>query len=318
MGRIPLIAAGGVALFLLVGALTLWLNRDRGYDRGFDVAVAEPAYPERGPVVLFDEGHNNVHRVRATYRPFAQMLRNDGYEVRVSDEEITAETLTQAAVLVIAGARGANEGGDAQAFTDAEASAVSEWVLRGGSLLLATDHWPVGAAMAPLGERFGVEMSRGVVSDLAHAEPALSESHIVFTRESGLLLDHPISNGRTPSERVGRVLSFSGQSLRGPADATPLLRLADTARDAPPSEPRVERHGENARVSVTYGEPLPVAGWAQAVAVRFGRGRIVVLGDAGMLCADLDEGGGAIGMNRAGYDNRQFALNIMHWLSHLV
>jgi hypothetical protein len=318
MTRNKLIAAGGVALFLLVGVLTLWLNRDRGYDAAFDTAVAEPAYAEGGPLVVFDEGHNNAHAIDGAYHPFAQLLRHDGYQVRASEDEITAETLAPAQVLVIVGARGSNDANDAAAFTAAEASAISEWVLRGGSLLLVTDHWPFGAAMAELGDRFGVEMSRGLAADAAHADPALGESHIVFSRENGLLLDHPITNGRNERERVERVLTFTGQAVRGPADATPFMRLAQTATNAPPSEPRIERRGEDVRVSMTYGEPVAVAGWAQGAAVRFGRGRVVVLGEMGMLRAAKERDGATIGMNHPGYDNRQLALNIMHWLSRLT
>lgn len=314
-----LIAGGALACAILLGALYLFAGRDRGYDPSFDTSVAAPAYARQGPVVLFDEGHRNVHLTRAGYRPFAQLLRRDGYDVRVSEAaEITAEALAPAAVLVIVGPRGANDANDAPAFSTAEASAIAEWVLRGGALLLITDHWPYGAAAAPLGERFGVEMSRGMTIDPAHADPELGESHIVFSRENGLLLEHPITTGRNDAERVERVLTFTGQSLRGPADATPFLRLASSAQDLPPGTPEVVRDGGDVRVNMTYGEPVSAAGWAQGVAVRFGRGRIVVLGETGMLRAYVDRGGHAIGMNHPGYDNRQLALNIMHWLTRLT
>ena len=316
--KLAWIAAAGAAGFLLAGALTFWLTRDRGYDPAFSTAVAEPAYRRGGPVVLFDEGHNNAYSVDSAYRPFARMLRHDGYLVRVSEGEISAATLAPAQVLVIVAARGSNDANDAAAFTNAEASAISEWVLRGGALLLITDHWPFGAAMAPLGERFGVRMSRGLAADAAHADAALGESHIVFSRENGLLGDHPITDGRNVGERIERVLTFTGQALRGPADAASFMRLSNTATNAPPAAPQVERRGRDVRMSMSYGEPAPAGGWAQGLAVRFGRGRIVVLADAGMLRAQIDRSGAAIGMNRPGYDNRQLALNIMHWLSRLT
>lgn len=53
--------------------------------------------------------------------------------------------------------------------------------------------------------------------------------------------------------------------------------------------------------------------------MKFGKGRVVALGEAAMLTAQL---GGAnqtpFGMNRPGTDDRQLALNIMHWLSKLI
>jgi hypothetical protein len=50
-----------------------------------------------------------------------------------------------------------------------------------------------------------------------------------------------------------------------------------------------------------------------------GRGRLVVLGEAGMLSAQVirypDGHEMKMGMNVPGTDDQQFALNVMHWLS---
>ena len=65
-------------------------------------------------------------------------------------------------------------------------------------------------------------------------------------------------------------------------------------------------------------------GKAQALAMRVGKGRIVVLGEANLLSAqiirytDREPRDMRIGMNVAGNDDRQFALNIFHWLSGLL
>ena len=48
------------------------------------------------------------------------------------------------------------------------------------------------------------------------------------------------------------------------------------------------------------------------------RGRMVILGDAGMLRAQVDSRGTRVGMNASGFDNRQLAINIMHWLSRVL
>ena len=64
-----------------------------------------------------------------------------------------------------------------------------------------------------------------------------------------------------------------------------------------------------------------------AHAVPTGKGRVVVLGEAAMISAQIIKGPAAqllgvdelrMGMNRKGIDNRQLALNIMHWLSRLL
>ena len=69
---------------------------------------------------------------------------------------------------------------------------------------------------------------------------------------------------------------------------------------------------------MTYGDPVSAKGRAQGVALEVGQGRVVVLGEAGMLSAQRDRRGSPVGMNFPGYDNRKFALNIMHWLSRLL
>ena len=131
-----------------------------------------------------------------------------------------------------------------------------------------------------------------------------SPSFIVYTRESGRLADHPVTRGRNESERVNKVIAFTGQSLKGPADSFAFMKLADTAKDGMPG------------VNIN---PVSAAGRSQGIAMKFGKGKVIVLGEAGMLSAQVV---GAqrmkFGMNRPGIDNRQLALNIMHWLSGLL
>ena len=55
----------------------------------------------------------------------------------------------------------------------------------------------------------------------------------------------------------------------------------------------------------------------QGLALTFGKGRVVVMGEAAELSAQLI-GTERFGMNTPGLDNRQLALNIMHWLSGLL
>jgi hypothetical protein len=64
---------------------------------------------------------------------------------------------------------------------------------------------------------------------------------------------------------------------------------------------------------------VPAESYAQGFALTHGRGRIVVVGDAAMLTAQLRRFDGlSIGMTTRGYDNRQLALNIMHWLTRVI
>jgi hypothetical protein len=193
------------------------------------------------------------------------------------------------------------------AFTDAESDAVRDWVRSGGALLLIADHAPMGAANQVLAQRFGVDMSKMFTIDAENSDKAAQNpSFIIYTRESGRLVDHPVTRGRNASERINKIIAFTGQSLKGPAASVAFMKLADTATDAMP--------GVNQN-------PISAAGRAQGIALKFGKGRVVILGEAGMLTAQV-VGSGAqqvkFGMNRAGIDNRQLALNIMHWLSGIL
>jgi hypothetical protein len=308
----------GVLVVFALAALLVLRNREQPYDRSFDSGVNEPAYRAGGPTVLYDEGHRNTHTTTSGYKPLAELLRNDGYALRITRQVLTPRELEGIAVLILALAQGANDTNDDPAYSDAEVAAIDAWVRGGGSLLLVTDHWPYGSSVAPLARRFGVEMGAGMVEDTVHHEPERGESHLVFSEENGLLGDHAIIRGRNDAERVRRVLTFTGTSMHGPAAAVPLLRLSAVATERPPGAARAERSGGDLRVFMEYGAPSPAAGRAQGLALAVDKGRVVVLGEAGMLRAQRTRRGDQVGMNVPGYDNRQLALNIMHWLSRAL
>jgi hypothetical protein len=295
-----------------VAAVVLLRNREQPYDRSFDSRVTNPAYRGNGPVVLYDEGHNNAHTTGTGYKPLADLVRNDGYTLGVSQQPITRETLNGVNVLVVAVARGANDTNDSSAFSEAEAAVIEEWVSGAGALLLVTDHWPFGSADAPLARHLGVSMGAGFVEDSIHYDKQRGLSHIVFSADNGLLRDHPIVRGRNATERVRRVLTFTGQSVRGPADAVSFLTLSNSGTERPPGPAKAERVGGDTRVSMEYCDPVSAVGGSQGLAVEMQSGRIVVLGEAGMLRAQRDRNAGLVGMNAPGYDNKQLALNIMH------
>jgi hypothetical protein len=284
-------------------------------DSRFDTSVARPAYTGDGPRVLFDEGHHNVHRARKSYRPFVQLIESDGYRVAQSTSEIGAAALAGFDVFVIAAALGDNDVNDEPAFEETECDAVRDWVAGGGALLLVVDHFPVGDANERLAARFGVQLQKGAAEDSVHFEPAFDPTHIVFSRENGGLGAHPIVDGRDAATKISRVLTFTGTAVYAESPAVGFLTLTKSAYARPP-QPIVERSGDDVIVQVGYGDPVAIPGWSQGLAMEFGKGRVVVLGEAAMLTARLHRfDGRPIGMNTPGYDNRQLALNIMHWLT---
>jgi len=288
-------------------------------DPNFNTVVAHPAYANEHPRVLFDEAHNNIHKTRGLYKPFADLIANDGYRVTPNKEKFSAQMLSGYEILVIANALGTNDSNDSSAFTARECDAVRDWVTTGGALLLITDHFPTGAAAAHLAKRFGVEMSKGMTFDSLHFDQASGDdTQLEFTRANGLLTKHAITEGRNEAERLNRLVTFTGQSLRAPDGGVALMNLSDAAVDRSATV-KVEKSGGDTRVIINYGAPVSAAGRAQAVALEHGQGRVVVLGEAAMLTAQLDgRTKKPFGMNVAGIDNRQFALNLMHWLSRLL
>ena len=315
-------------------------------DPNFDAKVARPAYTKSHPKILFDEAHNNFHTSTGRYQAFAVLMTNDGYSVTPNKEKFGRKALDGYDVLVVANALGAERQNMPEAsrpaFTVEECDAVRDWVRSGGSLLLIADHAPFGAAAEMIAQRFGVEMSKGHTSDPANYDTETGNmSFLVFTHTNNLISEHPITRGRDATERINRVITFTGQSLKGPAGSVAFLRLSDTAidlnrqaRDDTGGARPIERLPDGtplppgARVrSSSGGAGTPAAGRSQALAFDFGKGRVVVLGEAAMISAQVVRGPAAqligreefqMGMNRKGIDNRQLALNIMHWLSRLL
>jgi hypothetical protein len=308
-------------LVLMTAAATAFAQQIA--DPDFDASVKVKTYGAKDhPRVAIDEAHHNFHTMDGRYKPLADLLTNDGYEVAANKEKFQPQTLRSLRVLIVANAEDEAEGEETSgpAFTDAECDIVRDWVSDGGALLLVADHAPFGAAAASLARQFGVSMGKGFVFDVVDFDT--SPSNIVF-RDKGLG-DHPILRGRNPNERIRKVVTFTGQSLSVPGIGVPLLKFGPTSHEAE-SRAELELALEASRVpgaaSTSLRHATPAAGRAQAVALVFGKGRVVILGEAAMLTAQVSKSTDPsapdhkFGMNAPGNDDRQFALNILHWLS---
>lgn len=315
MKRVIVIACMLVVLAPVVLSAIEVVNAQRA-DYGWRPPAAPPTFTAAQPVVVVDQAHNNSSTagVFGRYWPFAQLLRADGYSVRKGTQPFARKSLHAARVLVIVNASGAAKPqflginlpsrteGDrgAPAFTDAEIRAVQDWVARGGSLLLIADHAPFGAASAAMARAFGVTLHGGFVE-----VPDEQSDPLLFSRENHRLGDHPIVTGASARAAVRRVQTFTGESLDGPPGASVLLRLpAGAIEYMPPA-------GGSGNLV-----PQP-AGTAQGVAFTYGQGRVVVLGEAAMLTAQVSRRV-RFGMNSPGNDNRQFTLNLLHWLTRAL
>lgn len=281
-------------------------------DPDFNTKIERPAYTKKHPRVMFDEAHFNVHTTGTGYQAFAEMTTNDGYQITPNKDRFNRKMLRGFQVLVIANALGAANPDDPDAarpaFTEEECDAVRDWVRSGGALLLITDHEPAASAAENLAIRFEVGTSKNFAVDKSNYFTRTGwAGNLVFSRDKGLLAEHPIINGRDAAERINRVLTFGGQSLAVSTNGTAFLKLSGTAKTL-----------------FTYPArqvEISAANRAQGIAVKYGGGRVVVMGEAGMLSAQILREGQAsypFGMNVPGFDNRQPALNIMHRLSGLL
>ena len=309
MKKFGIILGAVIALAALAAGGTAFFTAQRA-DYGWSPGVATPTFSTARPVVLFDEAHHNASSIgfSGRYWPFGRLLRADGFAVTRGRREFSRSSLQGVAVLVIANASGApkpqmfglnlpsrtdRKRGD-PAFTPEEIRVVHDWVAAGGSLLFIADHAPFGQAASGLADALGVTMHRGFVE-----VPGELSDPLLFSSANGRLGDHPIIRGDGPATALSRVMTYTGQSLDGPPDATILLRLPANAVEAVP------------RDDTLVEAP---AGAAQGLAFAWGRGRVVVLGEAGMLTAQVFRGQ-RYGLNAPDNDNRQLVLNAMHWLA---
>ena len=283
-------------------AFPLPVAAQQAVDTSFHPRVERATYPAgAGPLVLFDAAHNSMHSVDRSFRPFAELLRLDGYRVEPLGTKLTADSLARADILVMVNVLAAGNVGNwklptPSAHTPEEIEAVRRWVNDGGSLLLVADHMPFPGATRELAREFGFDFVNNFAIDTATWDP------IVFRRNDGSLNAHAITDG------IDSIATFTGQAFRA-ADSTitPLLVFG----------PGITTY-EPTTAWEFDGVPAGTAtGMLQGAARAVGAGRVVVLGEAAMLTAQVaGPERRPMGMNApvAG-QNQRFVLNVMHWLA---
>ncbi len=298
--------------FLLLVCFSLTVHAQQVPDPDFKPKIEKPAFAEgKGAVVLLDEAHFNFHTASGRYQTFADLLRRDGYVVNASKEKFSKDSLKTGKILVIANALNESNKDDwsppnPSAFTDEEVAAVREWVNKGGALLLIADHLPFPGAADKLASAFGIHFNNGYAR-----EPKESPGPLAFDLKKGSLLAHPITKGRSETEKIDSVATFTGSAFQIDK-GDPILKFSD---DAEAVMPKV--FGE----AFTKDTPkTPIKGWLQGATLKVGKGRVAVFGEAAMFSAQLAGPNKApMGMNAPiAAQNPQFLLNVMHWLSGLL
>jgi hypothetical protein len=255
------------------------------------------------PIVFIDEAHHNFHTIEGRYKPFAQVLRSDGYTVKPGKKKFTLEYLKQADILVIVNALDTNRRdynppyGDA--FEAEEVEALKEWVSQGGSLFFIADHAPFPKVSDNLSVAFGFEFNNGSVNDAT------------FHIDNNSLSQHIITKGNPNLERIVKVKSLGGSAFKIPHNAKPLLTLGKGATSLISDIP----------LQVTAGaHRISMDGWYQGAVLEVGKGRIAVFSEAMMFTSQVYiPSGKKMGLVSYGAEqNEQFLLNVMHWLSGLI
>jgi hypothetical protein len=320
--RIPL------PVIVLLTAINI-VSAQQAPDLKYKPPLPRPAYEAgKGPRVAIDEAHHNFHTAEGRYKPFAELLRRDGYHAEGHRQPFSAKSLTDVDVLVISNALHERNAEDwsapgPSAFTKEEIAALHGWVEKGGSLFLIVDHPPFPAAAGELARAFGVEFINGH----ATAGHWKEEGTDTFERGTGLK-DSIITRGRSGEEKVTKVATYAGSAFRPPKGAIPVMEFG------PKSEARERKADEKGKVEI---RAVPIEGWCQGAVMRAGKGRVAVFGEAAMFSAQQVPGAiwrfdlplvegmmfrmvlfgqERFGMNAPeGKQNHQLLLNVLHWLS---
>ncbi len=292
---------------LSVILLTIPAAAQQVADTGYAPLIENPAYSyHKGPVVYIDEGHYNFHTRGDRYLPFARLLERDGYRIKGYSGPFQVNRLDKGSILVISNALNAANVQNwykpvYSAFTPEEIEIVRKWVEGGGSLFLIADHMPMGGGAAEMAAAFGFGFTDGFALDTAQAGPAL------FCRTNGTLGDNIMTNGQGPAEQVDSIYSFTGQAFTIPEDAISVLTF---------NEKYLLLLSDTAWVFNDRTVFKPIKGWSQLAYKEYGRGRVVMSGEAAMFTAQL--AGPQLypaGMNSPfARHNYRLLLNIIHWL----
>lgn len=269
-------------------------------DTAYSYPVANPRYgPAKGSVVMVDAAHNNFHTLDNRYGPFGKVLTNDGYQVTSGTSQVDPKALKTCRIYVISNPLDSSNIGRWQlptpsAFGKPEITAIHEWVMNGGRLLLIADHMPFAGAAQALAESFGFKFLNCFALD--NRNRSLER----FYRGNQTLQDSEITRG------VDTVVTFTGSAFKMPKNAKPILILKNYTLSLPKVAWQFEENTPN----------LPGDGFHQGAYMEYGKGKIVVMGEAAMFSAQLaGPNQSPVGLNRPeAKDNNQLLLNIIHWL----
>lgn len=267
-----------------------------------------------GPKLCFDHGHYNFHNMDGNYRPFANLVRSDGFDISPIEGNFTIDLLEGCDLLVIVNAFNERNVNDwdyphPSAFTDEEIGELLDWITNGGNLLLVADHSPVAGAVGALGAVLGI-----LIVDADASGNTSPDGPDVFNIDAGTLISHRITEGGPNDEEIDTLYTFSGSAAHLSDLWDPLLIFGTNATAT------IDPRHHNRKASAN-GDPLfSIEGWSQGASRYLGLGKIVFLGEAAMCSAQITgPDRHEMGMNLPlAEQNAQFCLNTVRWLTGVL
>ncbi len=121
---------------------------------------------------------------------------------------------------------------------------------------------------------------------------------VTFRRAEGGIADDPVTNGRTPGERIDSFLFATGAAFRLPPEGRSLLTFGPSFLSLLPE------------VAWQFSDTTRrerIGGWSGGGLLQVERGRLAIFGEIGIVAGRYPEG----------VQNRQLLMNTLHWLSGL-
>jgi hypothetical protein len=161
---------------------------------------------------------------------------------------------------------------------------------------------PFPKATKDLAATFGIKFSNGFAID------TITWGATMFYGKDHSLSKHPIVIGQSKQEIIDSVATYWGQGFTFVNNkATGLMEFKKNV---------ISYYPDTAWRFNEYTPTTSMEGWWQGVAIKDGKGRVVILGESGLMTAQISTNGNTlIGLNsRKGVQNEQFVLNTLHWL----
>ena len=176
------------------------------------------------------------------------------------------------------------------------------------SVFLITDPRPIAGANFDLAGAFGFDLRDRAAQREQPLGPPSNREEDFFSIADRTLADDIVTRGRNPDEAVTRIRTFLGTGFSAPPEARPIIVLPKGffLYDCP----QIPSPG---LITKSDGE-----GYLQGAVLKFGKGRMALFGEAAMFSAQLIPLNPPfpVGFNSPGAEqNKQFALNLMHWLA---